>query len=397
MTPPQLRPPTILATNPNADLYGASRMFLESLVGMRERGWRVVVSTAQRDGPLLEEVRVLGCEVRRVPSPVLRKTYLNPRGLFRLLGLTLRSIPAEIRLLREVRPDVVYANTITQPLWIVLARVSRVPAVCHVHEAEESAPRFVRKALALPLRLARVLILNSRFSMRVLVAVAPSLEARCVVVANGVPGPPVTRPARAVLEPPVRLCYVGRLSERKGTGDAIEAVRVLRDRGVVAHLDIVGAVFPGRESVEEGLRRQVEDSDLVDRVCFRGFDPSVWRFLESCDIVLVPSRIDEPFGNTAVEGLLAARPVIASRTSGLVEATAGFAAAVTVEPSAPDAIAGAVEHVAADWGTYRERALHDAGRAAQRHAPARYRAEVAGVVAGLLSPNVVFGDVPDRG
>ena len=77
MTSPSPRPFTVLATNPNADLYGASRMFLESIVGMRARGWRVVVSTAQRSGPLLDAVRALGCEVRPAPSAVLRKTYLT--------------------------------------------------------------------------------------------------------------------------------------------------------------------------------------------------------------------------------------------------------------------------------------------------------------------------------
>ena len=75
------------------------------------------------------------------PTPVLRKTYLTPRGLLRLFALTARSIPAEVRVLREVRPDVIYVNTITQPLWLVLGRCLRIPVVCHVHEGEASMPR----------------------------------------------------------------------------------------------------------------------------------------------------------------------------------------------------------------------------------------------------------------
>ena len=136
MPSPESRTPTVLATNPNADLYGASRMFVESVAGLRERGWRVVVSTAEHSGPLLDEVRDLGCEVRLPPTPVLRRTYLTPRGLLQLCGVTARSIPAEVRLLRELRPDVIYVNTMTQPLWLVLARCLRIPVVCHVHEGE---------------------------------------------------------------------------------------------------------------------------------------------------------------------------------------------------------------------------------------------------------------------
>ena len=382
--------PTVLATNPNADLYGASRMFLESVEGMRAIGWRVVVSIPEPAGPLLDEIAKRGAELRPAPSPVLRKAYLNGPGLVRLLAIAVRALPAEIRLLRDVRPDVIYVNTIIQPLWLVLGRCLGIPVVCHVHEGEASTPRLVRKALSLPLLLARRLILNSNFSLRVLIDVVPRVAARSVVILNGVPGPPRVEPPRATLEAPVRLLSLGRLSERKGTGDAIEAVRLLATRGVDARLDVVGAVFPGMESVEEDLRRQVTDGRLDGRVRFCGFAPTVWPHLAEADILVVPSRTDESFGNTAVEAVLAARPVIATRIPGLVEASTGFDAAVLVAPRAPDEVADAVQRIVAEWGEFRERAIADAPRAARRHAPAEYRSAVAGVVRstadGISSP-----------
>jgi glycosyltransferase involved in cell wall biosynthesis len=380
--------PTVFATNPNDDLYGASRMFLESVEGMLETGWRVVVSIPERAGALAQAIEAAGGESRSVPNPVLRKTYLNPRGLFRLLGDTLRAIPADIRVLRAVRPDVIYVNTITQPLWLLLGRCLRIPVVCHVHEAEASASRIGRKVLALPLVLARRLIINSRFSQSVAIGVVPSVEPRCVVIPNGVAGPPAVEPPRAQLTAPVRLLYVGRLSDRKGPDDAITAVALLRERGVDAHLDIVGAVFTGREAVEQQLRAHVERDKLGDRVRFLGFDPNVWPHLAASDMLIVPSRIDEPFGNTAVEGLLAARPVIASRISGLLEATDGFDAAVTVAPSSPAEIADAVERIVQEWEEFRSVAMADAPRAADRHSQAKYRSGVAQVIGALMPSNL---------
>ncbi len=376
--------PTVLATNPNADLYGASRMFLESVEGMLALGWRVVVSIPQPDGPLLDEIAERGGELRPAPSPVLRKRYLNGPGLVRLLGVALRALPAEIRILREVRPDVIYVNTIIQPLWLVLGRCLGIPVVCHVHEGEASTPRLVRKALSIPLLLARRLILNSRFSLSVLTDAMPRAAARAVVIVNGVSGPPRVGPPRTTLEAPVRLLYIGRLSARKGAGDAIEAIRLLRTRGVDAQLDIVGAVFPGMEAVEEDLRRQVADARLDARVRFCGFAPTVWPYLAACDILLVPSRTDESFGNTAVEAILAARPVVATRITGLAEATTGFDASILVGPSAPDEIADAVQRVVTHWSEFRERAMADAPRASLRHAPAAYRSAVAHVVRSIV-------------
>ena len=240
--------------------------------------------------------------------------------------MTARSIPAEVRVLREVRPDVIYVNTMTQPLWLVLGRCLRIPVVCHVHEGEASMPRALRRLLGLPLFLAQRLILNSRFSMSVLTDALPSVAARCDVVLNGVAGPPAVVPPRPTIDGAVRLLYIGRLSERKGTGDAIEAVRLLRARGTPAHLDILGAIYPGNESVEADLRSQVDDGDLADCVQFLGFEPDVWPRLAEADVLLVPSRTDESYGNAAVEGLLAARPVIVTRIRGLAEATEGYAA-----------------------------------------------------------------------
>lgn len=242
----------------------------------------------------------------------------------------------------------------------------------------------IRKAIAAPLLLAKRLIINSEFSRRVLVESLGTLRGRCEVVPNGVVGPPTVRAARESLDGPVKLLYVGRLSERKGVGDAVEAIGVLRSRGIDAELGIVGSVYPGYEDVEVGLRNQVAELDLRDRVVLHGPRPEIWTALENCDVLVVPSRIDEPFGNTAVEGLLGARPVVVTRTGGLVEATGGAASALGVAPSAPEEIAGAVARIVADWQDFRERAQRDAATMAERHSPGRYRTRVVELTKSLI-------------
>jgi glycosyltransferase involved in cell wall biosynthesis len=158
---------------------------------------------------------------------------------------------------------------------------------------------------------------------------------------------------------------------------------------VRAQLDIAGAVFPGMEHVDAALRRQVDDTGLADRVRFLGFVPTVWPCLADTDVLVVPSRTDESFGNTAVEGLLAARPVVTTRITGLVEATEGFDAVVTVEPSAPAEIADAIEQIVADWPRFRDAALADASRAAQRYAPAAYQHAVTRAVCEVITPDAL--------
>jgi glycosyltransferase involved in cell wall biosynthesis len=372
------RTKTVLATNPNADLYGASRMLLESVDGFVAQGWRVVVCIP--DGPLVDLITARGGEVRPVPSPVLRRTMLHPRGMVAMIALTLRSIPRTVRLMRELRPDVMYVGTIIQPLWIALGRIRRIPIVCHVHEAEGTAPVLVRKTLAFPLLFTQRLVVNSRFSTKVLTDEWPSLASRCEVVYNGVAGPSTVTEPRVELDGPIRLLYVGRLSERKGVQDAVDAVAILAERGVEAHLDIVGDVFPGYEWMIEDLEARSARAGTTDHVHLLGFDPDVWPRLAGADILIIPSRLDEPFGNVAVEGALAARPMVVSATSGLLEAAAGFTAVHSVPPGEPAAIADAIERVADRWSEHRAGAIADSIDAAQRYSLDRYRADLNAII-----------------
>lgn len=370
---------TVLIAHPSADLYGSDRVILETIEGLRAEGVQVVLSVPA-GGPLVVEAESRGAVVRLCPTPVLRKAFLSPSGLIRLALEALRSLVASIRLVRQVRPALIYVNTITIPLWPVVATVIRKPLLIHVHEAEGTASWLVRKVLAAPLFLADSLVTNSRFSVDVLASSFSRLAGRCRIIDNGVVGPSTVDAARHELSGPVRLVYVGRLSHRKGPDLVVDAVAELIDRGIPAELHVVGAVFPGNEAFDHEMRRRIEYADLATEVRLHGFQPSVWPFLADADIVVVPSRVDEPFGNTAVEAMLAARPAIVSDTSGLREASAGFGSVIRVAPGSSAAIADAVVAMVSDWGRYRDTALVDAGRAVKRNSIAAYRSAIAGEV-----------------
>lgn len=374
---------TVLVAHPSPDLYGSDRVALSTVEALVGRGFRVV-ATMPSPGPLVAAVEAAGAEVVLCPSPVLRKSALRPAGLLRLLATTVRSVGPGLRLLRSSRPDVAYVSTLTVPLWLVLARLTGRVSICHVHEAESGLPRRVARALAAPLLLSSAIVANSEFSRGVLTAALPRLRARSRVVRNPVPGPPRARPAREELSGAVDVLYVGRLSPRKGPQVAIAALGELRARGVDAHLRLLGSVFPGYEWFEDELRATVAGEGLGDRVSFLGFRADVWSELAAADVVVVPSVADEPFGNTAVEAVLGARPVVVSAAGGLNEAVAGYASALTVPPGDPLAIADAVEKVAADWSGYRAAALADAQVAADRHDPSRYAEQFAALVLDAL-------------
>jgi GT2 family glycosyltransferase/glycosyltransferase involved in cell wall biosynthesis len=368
-----VRRPAVLMVHPGAELYGSDRVFLESVQALLP-GADVVVALPG-DGPLVAELERRGARVVTCRMPVLRKSILRPAGFLRLLRDAVTGLLPALSLLRRHGVDGVVVNTTILPSWLLLARLARRPVVCHVHEAEWPGPAVLHRLLLAPLRAAHTVLANSRFTSDVLLGLVPALAGRVRVLANPVPAPGTPTAPRDRIDGPVRLLFIGRLSPRKGPDVAVETLRELVARGVDARLTLLGSVFPGYEWFEAQLRESA--ADLGGRVEFVGFRPDVWPVVADADVVLVPSVLDESFGNAAVEAVLGARPTVVSGLRGLREAVAGYAGAQAVEPGRPELWADAVERVVADWPTFRAAAVRDARAARTRHAPSRYRQDLA--------------------
>ena len=370
--PGQLEPSgRVLVAHPSAELYGSDRVLLESVCAMIGAGSEVTV-TLPESGPLVDELTRAGATVAILPTPVLRKSGLTPKGLVKLAVEGLRFLGPSGRLIRAVDPDRVLVNTVTVPGWLLQAKRAGVSVASHVHEAERAQQPWIRRLLYAPLFLADRIVVNSQYSLNVFGESWPALRRRSEVVYNGVIGPSVDLPDPRPEPTPARLLFLGRLSPRKGADVAIEAAATLVARGLDIRLGMLGAVFDGYEWFEQDLHRRVAEGGLGDVVAFHGFEPNIWDRVAEADILLVPSVVDEPFGNTAVEAILGGRPVVVSDTSGLREAAAGFKAARMVTPGSSEALADGVQSVLADWDRLRSDVVADRAEARSRFAPARY-------------------------
>lgn len=364
---------TVLLVHPGAELFGSDRMLLESAIGLVEAGARVVVALPST-GLLVNELRRAGAEVVIVPMLVLRKVLLTPRGLPKLFRDTFRGLGAAWRLIGRVHPDVVYVSTIIIPEWPLIARLRGTRSVSHVHEAEASGNRLVNRILYSPHLASHRTLVNSRFSLDTIRTALPALAHRSHVVYNGVASPAQPMSPRPRTEGPLRVLYIGRLSPRKGPDLVIEAAARLHSAGRPVDVTLLGAVFEGYEWFERDLRAQAAEAGVS--VDFAGFHTDIWPFLEKTDVLLVPSRIDEPFGNTAVEGILALRPVIASDSSGLREAAGGYGTAKLVTAGDSAAIASALTDIDTRWDEMVSTVADSRGEALRRHAPEVYRSSI---------------------
>ncbi|HCX85641.1 MAG TPA: glycosyl transferase family 1 [Micrococcales bacterium] len=374
---------TVVVAHPSPDLYGSDLQLLETVTAFVDDGWDVMV-VLPKDGPLEHLLRQRGARVIVAPFPVVSRSLFRPQELLRFVLRSAQALVRAHQLLRKVRPAAVWVNTLTVPVWLAAAAsMSRTPSVIHVHEAEEDAPRAIRLALTLPTLLARAVVVNSRAAGRALTDVLPVVRARLTLVYNGVP-----QSEEGPGSPPAphggahRLALVGRLSPRKGTDLALDAVAILRAQGFEVHLDLFGAVFPGYEWYEDDLRERASRPDLRGAVTFHGYVRPV--SLAMADVVLVPSRV-EPFGNVAVEAQLAWRPLVVSAVQGLTEIVDDRVTGLHFRPGSPEDLARAVAQLLEDRDLARRLAVAGHDRAVSSFSVARYHAGIARVLRGAAT------------
>jgi glycosyltransferase involved in cell wall biosynthesis len=184
--------------------------------------------------------------------------------------------------------------------------------------------------------------------------IAPSIEPRSSVLANGLEPPPVA-PADLPFDPPCVLC-LGRLDAIKGFDLAIDALGRLGDRFPGLKL-----LIAGDGTARPALEHQAAGLGLAGRVEFLGMldSAAIWDTINRATLVVMPSRT-EGFPLVALEAMLMARPIVASRAGGLPEAVVDGETGLLVDIKDVEGLAGAIASLLA--GRDRARRMGTAGR-----------------------------------
>lgn len=183
--------------------------------------------------------------------------------------------------------------------------------------------------------LAGELIANSRAVLHDAERTEWLLPARRSVVYNGVDAGhyEVAHPGQSRR---VRLVTVGALAERKGHEYGLEALSLIRRRGIDAVLTLVGA-----GPLEERLRRAAATLSMTEFVTFAGLQVDPRPHLQAADVFVLPSR-QEGFSNAILEAMASGLPIVATDVGGNAEAVVDGDGGFIVAPGDAPAIAAAI-------------------------------------------------------
>lgn len=144
--------------------------------------------------------------------------------------------------------------------------------------------------------------------------------------------PPATL-ARVRSLPRPRFGVIGRLSSEKGVDVFMEALSLLRDRGIV-----VSAVIAGDGPERATLELDTRDRGLADSVALLGPVQPITPLYRELDAVVIPSR-SEGLPNVLLEACRLDTPFLATRVGGIPEIVSPHRAGILVEPGRADSLA----------------------------------------------------------
>lgn len=363
---------TILYLDHTAQMSGGEVALFNLATALDKARFTPVVALAS-DGPLAEKLRAAGVETHVLPldSSVVgaRKGGLGASSLLRLAqGARLAAYILRLAgWARARRVDLIHTNSLKADIYGGLAgRLARLPVVWHVRD--HIAGDY------LPPRIAAAFRLLARTLPTVVVAISESTR-RCLQTRPGQPlkvihdgcAPhwfDVPAPAESGDPSAPVIALVGRVAAWKGQHVFLRAAAQVRERFPNARFWIVGSAMFGEEEYERGLHRLVADLGLQNQAEFLGFRDDVPQLIARTDVVVHASTLGEPFGQVVIEGMAAARPVIATDGGALPEIVTDGATGLLVPPGDADALAGALTALLADPA--RACALGRAGRARVR-------------------------------
>jgi glycosyltransferase involved in cell wall biosynthesis len=165
------------------------------------------------------------------------------------------------------------------------------------------------------------------------------------VATSTVNGAPASRPDLGLAEDDFVLVTATRLARWKRVDRAIDAVALLRDRGLRARLMVVG---DGEE--RRNLEQQAQDLGLNGRVSFVGAvpQPEVARYLAAADVFLSVNELSN-VGNPLLEAMAAGRCILTldeGDTRDLIRD--GETGVLLPAAGDPGVIASALQQLAAD-------------------------------------------------
>ena len=328
----------ILFLHSSSDVYGASKIFLQTVSIAQKNGHTVVVALSNK-GSLEDRFKAMGVEVHIVNLGIIRRQYFNLAGIINRFQKWRNAVGVLKTIIQSHRIDTIYSNTAAVLIGGYIARRNGLKHIWHIHEIIEK-PFFLHRFLAWRFRAtADELIVVSKAVQNHWQDALP--ENKITQIYNGIEPIQVSSAPdfKTTLQIPVDALVIGmaaRIHYWKGQSYFVEIVRAFltkqklllqnssasqnqSNENAPLYFLIAGDPFPGYEYLLDELNAQLKDPIFEGRVFYVGLVKEMDVFYRSIDVLILPSQQPDPLPTVILEAMQYGIPVAATAQGGALE------------------------------------------------------------------------------
>ena len=306
--------------------FGGAETMCENLTyALIDQGHEVtVVSLYQERTPISSRMEEAG----------VRILYLDKK-----LGLDISMVPKLMKIMRQIKPEVVHTHLDVIKYAVAAAKLSGVKCCVHtVHNVahEEAEGRLQKIINTVYFRLGwSVPAALSPVVLDTVVSFYGLKEEQVPMIYNGIDlGKCCPKEDYSIAEPAC-LLHIGRFNEQKNHAGILKAFSLVVNRYPNCCLQLIGD-----GDLQEKMKDYAQELGIRDKVSFLGSQSNVYPFLQQADIFLMPSRF-EGMPMTIIEAMGTGLPVVASAVGGVPDMIDNRESGILV-PCEPEAVADAV-------------------------------------------------------
>lgn len=315
---------TILYFHQSAELYGSDKTLLQLVIGMSEKGHKVIVVIPE-EGPLTAEFK--DSKIEYIVNPVLKlsRDMFSPKKLFLFIYHFFTSIKTVRRKTKNLNIDLIHSNTLAVLLGAFYAKLFRIKHIWHVHEIIQH-PKVIRLIYIFLLKnFSSIIVFNSRATANHWgISKTPQH-----IVHNGIENLFTQLTANEILTlkkeklnlntESIIITLIGRISRLKGQKlllKAFENACLDKENCVLLY---VGGPPSGQEYFQTELQELIKSSPKRESIHILPHQKDINKIYAITDIVVIPSTEPESFGMIALEAMIAKKPVLVAGHGGLLE------------------------------------------------------------------------------
>ena len=301
----------ILLLHSSSDLYGASKIFLQTVQILQKQGHTCEV-VLSNEGPLVDALKNTGAHVHVFNLGIIRRKYFNALGILNRIAKLANANKQLRKIIKSQKIELVYSNTTAVLMGAWVAKKYKLPHYWHVHEIIET-PRFLHSTISWLMQTkTNKIICVSRAVEDHWIQGNSNLALKTKHIYNGIE--PIEKSTQAnfrdtyhIPSNAVVIGMAGRVHYWKGQDYFLDIAKQLlvlesvRNSSNASSYNIppfyfiiTGDAFPGYEYLVNEMQDFIEKNKLSHRLFYTGFEAQMDKFYSAIDVLVLPSLQPDP-------------------------------------------------------------------------------------------------------